>query len=101
MVDQKFMNAVSVGFMPLAMPTPIFDENKQITGFEFSGQELLELSVVPVPANPAALQLARDLKIPDDHMRELFLDPTEIKLTSEKSTTSRIGLPSLGKAAAI
>jgi HK97 family phage prohead protease len=49
-----FMRAVSVGFMPLEAPEPIKDGK----GFEFTSQELLELSAVSVPANPEAV--ARD-----------------------------------------
>jgi phage head maturation protease len=72
MVDQGFLNAVSVGFMPLADPTPIFDANKQLTGFEFIAQELLENSVVPVPANPNALQLAKSFPLTDAEREVLF-----------------------------
>jgi HK97 family phage prohead protease len=43
----KFLNAFSVGFMPLELAT----DGK----FTFSKTELLELSAVPVPANPEAL----------------------------------------------
>jgi len=52
----KFLRAVSVGFMPLEHPKAIRDENNdQMTGWEFTNQELLELSAVPVPANPEAV----------------------------------------------
>jgi len=51
-----FLKAVSVGFMPLEHPKAIRDENNdQMTGWEFTNQELLELSAVPVPANPEAV----------------------------------------------
>jgi HK97 family phage prohead protease len=48
-----FLNAFSVGFIPLKI-----DETGEFT---FAEQELLELSCVPVPANPAAL-MGRDLE---------------------------------------
>lgn len=52
----KFMNATSVGFMPTEEPKRILDENNNWTGgYEFTSQELLELSAVAVPANPEAL----------------------------------------------
>lgn len=55
----KFMNAVSVGFMPLERPKPIMDKDGEETGgYEFSNQELMELSAVPIPANAEALQRA-------------------------------------------
>jgi HK97 family phage prohead protease len=54
-----FLNAVSVGFRPTEKPKPIRDPSTdQITGFEFVGQELLELSAVPIPANPNACMRA-------------------------------------------
>lgn len=49
-----FLNATSVGFVGKeATPTA--------TGFHFTKQELLELSAVPVPSNPTALQQAKSL----------------------------------------
>lgn len=61
MVVAKFLRAVSVGFMPTKMPNEIKDPetNRWTGGYEWVGQELLELSVVPVPANAEALSLAK------------------------------------------
>jgi uncharacterized protein len=48
-----YMRAVSVGFMPLAAPTRITGSEGNATGgYEFTSQELLELSAVSLPANP-------------------------------------------------
>jgi HK97 family phage prohead protease len=80
LVDQGFLNAVSVGFMPLASPVPIFDAKQHVTGFEWIAQELLELSVVPVPANPNALQLAKSFALSADEMRCLFDDGTAARV---------------------
>lgn len=61
-VEAGALRAVSVGFMPTETPNILRDDkNEWITGFEFIAQELLELSVVPVPANPNALALARSV----------------------------------------
>lgn len=51
----KFLNAVSVGFIPLE-----WEDGKQGQAFsrKFTKQELLELSAVSIPANPDALQNA-------------------------------------------
>lgn len=73
-----FLNAVSVGFLPTVEPNVMRGEPDKngyapITGFEFIGQELLELSVVPVPANPAALALARDLGLSAEAQRRLLI----------------------------
>jgi HK97 family phage prohead protease len=50
LVKAGFLNAVSVGFRPITS-TP----NYETGGTDFQEQELLEVSIVPVPANPAAL----------------------------------------------
>lgn len=63
--ERGFMRAFSVGFRPKewkARREVTQDENGEprtrFLGFEFTRQELLELSAVPVPANPNALALA-------------------------------------------
>lgn len=53
-----FMNAVSVGFIPLDF---IWSDEQH--GMKFEKQELLEFSAVPVPANPEALMVARSAGI--------------------------------------
>lgn len=70
-----FMRAVSVGFRPLEDPTPIFEETTgHTTGYEFTSQELLELSAVPIPANPQAL--ARNFDgLSDAELEQIFRDP--------------------------
>lgn len=76
-VDAGFLRASSVGFAPTLKPNLIWadddpDHEGWPTGFEFIGQELLELSVVPVPANPQALAVARDLGLSPEVQRRLF-----------------------------
>lgn len=56
MVKAGFLNAVSVGFMPLEWEERR-DEEGRFLGYHFKRMELLEISVVPVPANPEAVQL--------------------------------------------
>src|SRR6185369_15095708 len=50
----KFLNAVSVGFVPIA-----WENGTEKTGYtrKFIEQELLEVSAVAIPANPHALAL--------------------------------------------
>jgi HK97 family phage prohead protease len=57
-----FISAVSVGFLPVEYT---FVENDPDRGFgiDFKKQQLLEISVCPVPANPNALSEARSLGI--------------------------------------
>jgi len=57
----KFLNSVSVGFRPLEQPKRLLDDGGDWTGgYEFTSQELLETSGVPIPANPEAVARAVD-----------------------------------------
>ena len=95
LIEHGALNAVSVGFLPLTPPNPIFDADKHLTGFEYIAQELLELSVVPVPANPNALQLAKSFGLTPAEMRCLFDDGTAAHVAaaarSRTITLSRLG----------
>lgn len=73
LMDQKIVRAVSVGFLPTKQPNYIRDEkNDMITGVEYVGQELLENSLVTVPANPMALQTAKSMGISEQHLQRVF-----------------------------
>lgn len=48
------LRAVSVGFLPIGQGR--FGEGKDANTYYFAGQELLEVSVVNIPANPNALK---------------------------------------------
>lgn len=73
LLEQKIVRAVSVGFMPTVEPSYIRDEkNDRITGVEYIGQELLENSLVTVPANPSALEMAKSMGIPAQHLQRVF-----------------------------
>lgn len=56
LVDGGFLRATSVGFRPLPGKYTV---NEQRGGMDFESCELLEFSIVPVPANPDALIMAR------------------------------------------
>jgi len=56
MVRMGALNATSVGFRPLPGK---WSYNEQRKGVDFAGQELLEYSIVPVPANASCLIEAR------------------------------------------
>ena len=68
LVKKRHLRAVSVGFTVKSDDdiAPIRDEDDRVTGFRFLRQELLELSLVSVPANPNALQLARSYGLAPD-----------------------------------
>jgi HK97 family phage prohead protease len=62
------VRAASVGFRPIKEPTPIRDREERLVGFEFDGTELLEISLVNVPAQAAALRKCLELGISQEHL---------------------------------
>lgn len=66
LVEQSVLRATSVGFMPRKYE-PI-DAKHPYDGTRFTEQELLETSVVSVPANPAALAVAKSLNLSAETM---------------------------------
>src|ERR1700730_16747610 len=64
MYKQAFLNAWSIGFMPLD-----YEENEQ-GGYNFKSWELFEFSSVPVPDNPEALTVMRSKGINVDAVLE-------------------------------
>lgn len=70
LVEQGILRAVSVGFSPIESE-PI-DPKKPYGGVRYTKQELLETSLVSVPANPAALVLAKSLHISDETISLAF-----------------------------
>jgi len=71
-----FLNAWSIGFAPEAKTVEtISDGDGQVTGYHFKEAELLELSAVPVPANPQAL--VREMKDVDAGLAKRFVDGLE------------------------
>lgn len=60
LMKQRIVRAMSVGFRATKDVTIMRDpKDNSFIGLEFNGQELLENSVVTVPANPNALSLAK------------------------------------------
>lgn len=73
LIDAKILKAVSVGFLPLDS-TARKDDHGYYIGENFIKQELVETSLVSVPANPNALAVAKSLKISDDMMNVIFAE---------------------------
>ena len=71
LVQQKILRAVSVGFKPVE------SEPNGSRGVRFMKQELLETSLVSVPANPSALAVAKALNLSDDTMKLAFGEDAE------------------------
>jgi HK97 family phage major capsid protein/HK97 family phage prohead protease len=82
-VAAGMMRAVSVGFRPL-VAEPI--EGSKVGGVRFKAAELMECSLVSIPANPNALAVAKSLNLSDD-VRQLIFG----KSADETSETSRHG----------
>jgi HK97 family phage prohead protease len=61
LIKAKFINAASVGWIPLKWQ--FVDEEGRGFGIDYLEQELLEFSVVNIPANPECLVEARSLGI--------------------------------------
>jgi HK97 family phage prohead protease/HK97 family phage major capsid protein len=70
LVDCGVLRAVSVGFKPIDS-FPINPKDPW-SGSRFTKQELVECSLVAVPANPNALIAAKAMKISDDTMKLVF-----------------------------
>jgi HK97 family phage prohead protease/HK97 family phage major capsid protein len=77
LVEQDILRAVSVGFKPIEQK-PLTDEADKYFGpFRFMKSELLECSLVAVPANANALSTAKSLGLPGEHLAEVFRKPAE------------------------
>ncbi len=77
LIEQNILRATSVGFWPIRSE-PI-DPDKPSRGLHFFEQELLEASIVGVPANPAALEVAKSLNISDEVMSLAFGETAETR----------------------
>src|SRR5262245_3627285 len=72
-VDAGILKAVSVGFKPIKHEP--LDEEKPFGGLRFLEQELVETSLVSVPANPNALAVAKSLNVSRATMDLVFAEP--------------------------
>lgn len=70
LVDAGILRAVSVGFKPIKH-VPI-DVHDPWAGSRFIEQELIECSLVAVPANPNALAVAKNMKISAETINLVF-----------------------------
>jgi len=71
LIKQKILKAVSVGFSVGGYEVR-YDENGNYEGYTLKKPSLHESSIVSVPANQEALQIAKSFNISDSEMKALF-----------------------------
>lgn len=86
MVEQRILKAVSVGLIPNTMEA--LDEEDPWGGFRLSENELLECSLVGVPANPEALSFVKSMG--DNTRKLLFAETGE---TRDLSVAYQLDIP--------
>lgn len=79
-----YMNATSVGFIPRDYEP--LDEDDPWGGYRFLSQELTEYSIVPVPSNPAALQVSYEGS--DDSVKRQIRDDFDLVIEEIDSETA-------------
>jgi len=73
LIQDGVLKAVSVGFMPVKeRMKPIEDENGDFKGWLIQAAELLEASLVSVPANQDALLISKSYALTDDEQSFVF-----------------------------
>jgi HK97 family phage prohead protease len=94
-----FLNATSVGFLPKKWKWA--EDDARPYGIDFSEQELLEFSAVPVPANPEALLEAKSTGIDIEPLREWaksILEPAEVRTFTIAELADAIAIAKASKA---
>lgn len=74
LIQDGILKAVSVGFK--ALEGEPRNEDRPWSGYHFTKQELLEASLVSVPANQEALLLSKSLELSDEELSAIFCDRT-------------------------
>lgn len=85
MLKAKFLNATSVGFQPIKYA--FVDDPERRFGIDFLEQELLEFSIVSIPANPEALIEARAAGINIEPMIDAYAEQIVKASEGEKLNT--------------
>ena len=93
LVDQEVLRTVSVGFQPEASEP--LDPKHPHGGRRFKRQQLLECSIVTVPANPNAIAIARSLNIPHDIESSLFCKPATEQQAIDRAFHGKPAAPPL------
>jgi HK97 family phage prohead protease len=86
-VEAGILRAVSVGFNI----DPDAAERNKDGGYTFKSTELLECSLVSVPANPNALRKALDLHLSDEAQSLIFSEPAEPEIPATTTDDAATG----------
>jgi HK97 family phage prohead protease len=81
LVRGGFLRTVSVGFAPVERQPLTKDASKEYGPWRFTKSELLECSLVAIPANPNAMAIARSLHIPSEFVADIFGEPARSSAT--------------------
>src|SRR5215475_230115 len=82
LIDAGILRAVSVGFKPIESKP----RENQERGILYNKCELVETSLVSIPANPNALAIAKGLRISPDTQRLVFGEHADKKTTGESDS---------------
>ena len=77
LIEADILRAVSVGFRPKEHTQ--LDSKNPFSGLRFTKQELVETSLVSVPANPNALAIAKSLGVSPATMEVVFAEQCAIR----------------------
>ena len=93
--DQKMVRAVSVGFRPIKQEPLKKKDDDDDSSFSFGPtrylqSELVECSLVAVPANPNALPVGRSFELSADARRQLFGKPAAQEQHKSRQTDPRV-----------
>jgi HK97 family phage prohead protease len=85
LIDAGILRAVSVGFRALDTQ-PRKSAEGHYLGEHFTKQELIETSLVSVPANPNALAIAKSLRVSADTLDMVFAEPGADRTRTERAS---------------
>lgn len=91
LLEQGILRAVSVGFLPIEWEA--VDPKDPYGGSKYTKQQLLECSLVSIPANPAALAKAKSLGVSDEIMSLAFGEQAEVRRRDVSAPASKPKTP--------
>jgi HK97 family phage prohead protease len=80
LVKAKVLKSTSIGFLPVESEPVVNSSGNRTGGTKFLRSELVEVSLVAVPANSDAVALAKSLRISAPTMKMVFKQPGQLSL---------------------